>query len=222
MTIFRQPVDKRSRKAMESYLVNHYRYNTMNTWNNSTSYAHNLKVHSLGLDIDIVNKLYNMIQTDEFYYNISDMIHEFGEEYDFRWQAGWSGRSGGYLVMYQGERKPSGYKSFCSKCGQLNFTSVSETGNVCGRCRQPARKDFTNVHMSINTFPGRSIDQNENFEDWDMYSLRDRTELVQSFDALADVIVAEAVYMAENYNVCEKTVYVPQKRMVMATILQSQ
>lgn len=41
------------------------------------------------------------------------MIEDFNEEHNFQWQTGTNGRSGGYLVLYQGGTKPSGYKSFC-------------------------------------------------------------------------------------------------------------
>ena len=215
MKIFTQNVDKRSRAEMIKYLENHFRYDTMNGWNYSTSYACNLKVDRLGLNAGIVNKLFDMIQTDDFHDQLRNLIYEFGVTHNFEWQAGFNGRSGGYLVLYQGERKPSGYKSHCTACGQKNFTSVAETGNICGVCRQPKRMDFSQTHMSIHTFPGRSTDNCEDFEDWEMYSLRRRVELVQEFDALADAIVAEAVYMAENYDVQEETYYVPQTRKVM-------
>ena len=69
--------------------------------------------------------------------------------------------------------------------------------------------------MSVNTFPGRGTDHYDDFEDWEMYSLRRRVELVQEFDALADAIVKEAVYMAEVYDVQDETYYVPQTRKVM-------
>jgi len=41
--MFFKPVDLRSQKAMVEFLSNHFRYNTMNSWNNSTSYANNIK-----------------------------------------------------------------------------------------------------------------------------------------------------------------------------------
>lgn len=219
MKAFRKEIDKRSRRAMTEYLRDHFRYNTMNGWNNSTAYAHNLKIHHLGLEREITNKLFDLIQTEDFYEPIRDLIDEFGADHNYQWQAGFNGRSGGYLVLYQGEQKPSGYKSYCTGCGQKNFKSVTESGNKCGRCGRPARRDFSQTHMSVHTFPGRSTDQYEEFEDWDMDSLRGRVGLICEFDALADAIVAEAVYMAENYEAREETFYVPQTRMVMAEAL---
>ena len=218
MKIFTEFVDRRSRRAMVEYLGNHFRYDTMNSWNNPTSYACNMKIYNLGLEQHTADKLYDLIQTDGFYHTISDLIYDFSAAHNFMWQAGFNGRSGGYLVLYRGGRKPSGYKSYCAGCGQKNYKSVTEIGNVCGRCGEPARMDFSQAHMSIHTFPGQSVDENENFEEWDMQSLRSRVELVQEFDALADAIAAEAVCTAENYEAREETIYVPQTRMVMAAI----
>jgi len=218
MKIFSETVNKRSRKAMISYLKNHFRYDTMNSWNDSTSYACNLKIYNLGLETKTVDKLYEMIQAEGFYDSINDLINQFGMEHDFRWQAGFNGRNDGYIVLYQSERKPSGYKSYCLNCRQKNYKSIAETGNICGSCRQPMRRDYSRTDMIINIFPGLSIDQYEDFEDWDMDSLRRRVKLIQEFDALADAIVAEAVYMAENYDVQEETIFVPQTRKVLAVI----
>lgn len=36
---FCRPVDLRSKQSMVAFLGNHPRYHTMNSWNNSTSYA---------------------------------------------------------------------------------------------------------------------------------------------------------------------------------------
>ena len=203
---------------MTDYLAGHFRYDTMNSWNNATSYACNLKIYRLGLDNKTVNKLYELMETNEFFDQLHDLTYEFGAEHDYQWQAGFNGRSGGYLVLYQGGQKPSGYKSFCTFCRQKNCKSVAETGNICGKCNKPGRKDFSQIHMNIYTTPGLGIDQCEDFEDWDMDSLRRRVELIQEFDALADNIVAEAVYMAENCDVQDETIYVPQTRKVMAYV----
>ena len=47
MRIFSQRVDLRFRQEMTDYLRNHFRYYTANPWNLSTSYACNLKIHSI-------------------------------------------------------------------------------------------------------------------------------------------------------------------------------
>jgi hypothetical protein len=214
MRKFYHAVNKRSRKAMVEYLKGHYRYSTANSWNRAHSYAHNLKIHSLGFDSETLNKLYDLIQCSDFYDTISDLVRDFGCDHDWLWQAGFNGRNGGYLVLYQGERKPSGYKSFCPKCGQLNWTSISENSGKCGVCKND-RRDFTTPHMVVNTFPGRSTDEYEDFEEWDMYQLRERVKLVQSFDKLADDIVAEALYLTTEYDAGEEKYTEVKTRSVM-------
>ena len=52
---------------MTQYLTTHFRYPTLNSWNRSTSYACNLKITHLGLSPEVVDKLFDMIQTQEFF-----------------------------------------------------------------------------------------------------------------------------------------------------------
>ena len=214
--LFSKRVDKRSRAEMTAYLSGHFRYNTMNSWNRSTSYACNMKLYKLGLDRETEDKLWDMIQVPEFYERLNERIEDFNWQHNYLWQAGWNGRSGGYLVLYQGGTKPSGYRSYCTKCGQKNYTSVAETGNWCGVCNEEARVDYIKPPMQIFSFPGRDVDMDEDFEDWSLYELQQRTELVQEFDRLADDIVAEALYIAQNHSVEERTVYMPTTELVLA------
>ena len=214
--LFSQRVDKRSRAEMTAYLSGHFRDNTMNSWNRSTSYACNMKLYKLGLDQETEDKLWDMIQVPEFYEWLNERIEDFNWQHNYLWQAGWNGRSGGYLVLYQGGTKPSGYRSYCTKCGQKNYTSVAETGNWCGVCNEEARVDYIKPPMQIFSFPGRDVDMDEDFEDWSLYELQQRTELVQEFDRLADDIVAEALYIAQNHSVEERTVYMPTTELVLA------
>ena len=214
--LFSKRVDKRSRAEMTAYLSGHFRDNTMNSWNRSTTYACNMKLYKLGLDRETEDKLWDMIQVPEFYERLNERIVDFNRKHNYLWQAGWNGRSGGYLVLYQGGTKPSGYRSYCTKCGQKNYTSVAETGNRCGVCNEEARVDYIKPPMQIFSFPGRDVDMDEDFEDWSLYELQQRTELVQEFDRLADDIVAEALYIAQNHSVEERTVYMPTTELVLA------
>ena len=218
MKTFYRPVNCRSRKDMTEYLREHFRYPTMSSWNDSTSYACNLKIYQLGLDSDTVDKLFELIQTDDFFQERSLLIQDFGSAHDYLWQAGMNGRSGGYLVLYQGERIPSGYKSYCTNCGQKSYRSVQETGNVCGVCRKPASVDFPGTHMQVTTFPGGGTDCDADFEDWSMYDLRNRVRLVQEFDRLADDMVQEAVFYAQNYAVQDEEYQVTQTRKALVPV----
>ena len=156
-----------------------------------------------------------MLDCEDVYDTINELINDFAINHDFIWQAGFNGRSGGYLVLYSGGKKTSEYKSFCRHCGQKNYTSIKETGNVCGRCGKPERIDFVNPPMNVFAYPGKAIDMDEDFESWSMDELKERVKLIQEFDKLADDIVSEAIYIAENFEVEEETVYIPQTRKVI-------
>lgn len=214
-TRFWERVSKRSRREMEQFLNEHFQYYTGSSWNRSSAYACNMKIDRLGLPGDIVDKLFDLIQCSEFYDQLGDLLRQFGEAHVYQWQAGWNGRSGGYLVLYQGELKPSGYKSFCTSCGQKNYRSVVDSGKRCGLCGRETRMDFPQPHMQVVTYPFRGTDSGERIEDYTLEELRQRTELVQSFDKLADDIVDEALYLAERYTAVEELIPVPTPRMVM-------
>lgn len=215
MRRFSKPVDLRSRKEMTAYLQNHFRYDTMNSWNAATSYACNLKIHKLGLCYEIERKLYELLDTTEFFFLRQDLMDAFDEAHDFRWQVGMNGRSGGYLVLYEGGIKPTGHRSYCRSCYQRNFKSVTESGNICGKCGRPDRVDFVKPPMQAFTYPGRGIDMDEDYEDWSIQDLRDRVRLVLDLDTLADQMVELGIQMARNYSVVEVEVNIPQTRRVL-------
>lgn len=102
---FTTKVDTRSRKAMADFLANHFRYYTMNSWNCSTSWANNVKIYKLGLPTEIENKLYDMLDVEyygsDLQFCIDDLIREF--EVKTGYSAGFNGRNGGYIVMYDTE-----------------------------------------------------------------------------------------------------------------------
>lgn len=82
------------------------RYNTMNSWNNATSLAYNLKIYNV-IDDKLQNKVYELMELSEFYEDINMLISDFDNEFNHEWQAGFNGHSGGYLVLYKGGIKDS-------------------------------------------------------------------------------------------------------------------
>ena len=113
------PRKPRTRKDMIEYLSNHFRYHTMNSWNRSTSYAVCVKVDRF-VPHDLLSDAYDLLNVESTYYNGRDIISEFEKRHKYEWQIGSNGRSSGYLVLYSGGRKASGYKSYCTSCGQKN------------------------------------------------------------------------------------------------------
>lgn len=69
---FFQKVGK-SKKAMIDFLSNHFRYHTMNSWNNSTSYANKVKVYSV-IPRELQNKVFELMECDGFYDDLNSIL----------------------------------------------------------------------------------------------------------------------------------------------------
>lgn len=167
----------------------------------------------------MVDKLFDMIQTQEFFDAMDECKWEFAAKHNYLWQAGMNGRSGGYLVLYQGEKRPSGYKSYCTNCGQRNYQLAADGNCTCGVCGRPTRVNFSQTHMQVVTYPGRGTDNGEDFEDWSMHALRERVKLVQKLDQLADRMVELALRLTREAQVIEEEYFLPQTRKVLVTTL---
>ena len=55
-----------ARKEMVDFLKNHFRYNTANSWNQSTSYARNVKIYNLGLSEVLADKALDLLCEEGF------------------------------------------------------------------------------------------------------------------------------------------------------------
>ena len=175
----------------------------MNSWNRSTSYANCIKLHHVNKPEDIDN----------------DTWWEMLWITEWQWQAGINGRSGGYVVLYRGGIKPSGYKSYCTHCGQKNYQAVADGEiGICGRCDAKARVNFKQTDMQIFTWPGKDVDMHEDFEDWTLSDLRKRVELIQDFDKLCDSITATYISLCQDYRVTEEEIFVPKTIKVLEPV----
>lgn len=214
MRTFDTKVDRRSRKAMIAFLEGHRRYDTMNSWNRSTSYANCVKIHHLDLTREQMGKAWAMLDMAEVFDVIHGILHEWSAAHEWRWQVGFNGRSGGYLVLYQGGLDYKNAKTAqCDTCGKLTWhkENVPCTTSGCSGTLKVLEKP----RAQVVTYPGRGLDQSEDFGEWSMDSLRDRVKLVQEFDQLCDAVVAEFLYYCDEYTVVEKDVMVPKKVKVL-------
>ena len=218
--MYYKEIDKRYRQALTAFLKKHYRYNTMNSWNKSTSYANNIKLHQIDKPEDIDSDTwYEMLWVTEWQEKLSDLLEDFGRRHEWQWQAGINGRSGGYVVLYRGGIKPSGYKSYCTHCGQKNYEAVPEGQiGICGRCDAKARVNFKQTHMQVFTWSGRSVDEYEDFADRTLSEIRECVELVQDFDRLCDTIAEEYIYLCKNYRIAEEEILVPKTIKVLEPV----
>ena len=197
-----------SRKAMIEFLSYHFRYNTMNSWNGSTSYAKNIKINQVKFpDSATRDRAYELLDLDAAFREFNMILQMFAEKHHFEWQIGRNGRSGGYLVLYQGYAKKSEHKRICHDCGQKNF---SKDTTECGHCHSDNMHDYEG--METGMWGGRSTDQGEDFSDfdWDMTALRNRVKLVKEFDKACDMAVAAFISFCKTHKAKEEVVMVPK------------
>lgn len=218
--MFEKPIDTKNRKAMIAFLKQHFRYATMHSWNRATSYANCIKLHRLQKPRDVKDSTWwEMFSLPEWGEVIRDLLDDFARKYDYQWQAGINGRSGGYLVLYQGGIKPSGYLSYCTHCGQQNYQAVPEgEQGICGRCEARARVNYKQCPMQIFTWPGRGLDMEEDFQDWSTERLIERVELVSEFDRLCNLVVQYYCQMCRDYRITETEIMVPETVKVLEPI----
>lgn len=94
---YKTGLDITNTKEMFNFLKNHFKYDTMNSWNCLESVANNVKVFNLGLDGDCWVAL-NLLQIDD-YFTVNQMLKDWEYEHE-GYSLGFNGRSGGYLVLY--------------------------------------------------------------------------------------------------------------------------
>lgn len=211
---FYKDVNKNSRKDMIAFLQNHFRYHLMNSWNQTTSYANNIKIQNLCIPENIKSAFYDMLSIDDIYDMAAPVLSEFMYKYDGRYQIGRNGRSGGYLVLYNGYKKQSDYKSYCISCGQMNFTEATEQNCTCGKCRKNTRINFSQPIYNYGvTF--QNMDQNADFENWDTDALWSRVQLIQDFDKTCDLYIQKLIQISEDYEITQETIYVPKTKSVL-------
>jgi len=218
--MFYKEVNLKKRGEMIAFLKKHFRYCTMNSWNRSTSYANNIKLYNIDIPADIdSDRCWEMLGITDWQEKLSDLLEDFGRSHNWLWQAGINGRSGGYVVLYQGGIQPSGYKSYCTHCGQKNYQSVPEgQKGICGRCNAKERVNFKQTHMQVFALPGKDTDMDEDFHGWELFQLRDRVKLVQEFDMLCGSIVEEFIETCRSYRIVEEEILVPKTIKILEPV----
>ena len=183
---------------MIEFLQNHFRYNTMNSWNQSTSYAIKMKIYDF-VPKKLQDKAFEMLEVEEVWDDINDIIRDWEEEYNYQWQVGFNGRSSGYLVLYQGGMEKTDYKTRCDTCGILTWYEKAGKCKVDG-CDGKLIK-LTEPHKQKTTTPGKSTDMNAEFEEWEEYALEERVKLVKDFDELGKDLQKTFISYCKN---CDK------------------
>lgn len=208
----------RTKTEMVAYLKGHFRYDTENSWNHASSYAAKVKVHSGWIPCELMDKAYEMLEQRQVFAEIEDLFDEFAREYNWSFQPGWAGRSGGYIVLRRGGSRPSQYKSYCTNCGQRNFTSTTENSKQCGVCSEHKRVDYENPPLETYMQPGLGLDDDTDFADWDLGQLKDRVDMVFEFDKLVEKAKATFLDFCRRFDVVEEEIMVPKKVKVLKEV----
>jgi hypothetical protein len=212
---FYQDVDGRARQGMIDFLSQHFRYDTMNSWNRATSYAHCVKVHRLGLPSAESGKAYDVLQAAEVREAWQPVMDDFTDNWNGCATIGFNGRSGGYLVLYESEYQDSGYRSFCNRCGQRNYQAAAAQSCRCRRCGAESRVNYVVPPRKLVTWPGRGMDESRDFSDWPLSHIRERVRLVQAFDRACDQIRDNFIDMIRRFDVLDEEFPVIRTRKVL-------
>jgi len=202
-----------SREEMIEFLSKHFRYDTMSSWNKVTSYARNVKIHNLDLTREQKNRAYEIIQADGAYDEINSILRGFDVANDYRYQIGFNGRSGGYLVLYQGGKNDPAYKTRCDTCGKLTWYETEQPCKMSG-CDGTLTLLKSPV-FQVFTQPGKGMDMEQYFENWDDDSLKSRYSLVKEFGAAVDGCISVFKGLVDSCKAVEKTIMVPKTITVL-------
>lgn len=154
---YRPYVDIASTKSMWNFLHDHFTYPTMNSWNRSTSIAHNVKLYNLNLEGDygvVMNYLFDEMDSGCLQVLIATEIRDF-ERKNPAYRAGFNGRSGGYLVLYNADSNSS------------------------------VLPEIVTDYDSYEDFKADVKDMGYNVSDFN-HALREVVEIVREFDRLCD------------------------------------
>ncbi len=204
----------KTKKPMIEFLVSHFRYDTMSSWNQSTSWAANVKIHRV-IPSNLQDKAYELIETDEFYDRINDILHEYSFNNNHSLQAGFNGRSSGYIVMYEGfvetktiftfERTQGG-RDYADGYGWMDIEEAKKRGL------------YQKQIKTVRTYPGRSID-NYDFDDYkDMTAgeVKAIYDKVREFDKMVQQVINETIYLCKNSEVEEIEYFERKTKKVIA------
>ena len=217
MNTFDTRVDLRSRRSMTAFLDGHFRYFTLHSINGATSYANCVKVHRLGLTPAQLQRAWDMLDMPEVFQAIRRDLDRWAQARQWEWQVHFSGRSSGYLVLYRGGLNWHDARTAqCDECGQMTYHKQETpcTGQGCDGVLRVLEKPVPQIF----TWPGKGVDEHEDWAEWDLGSLRERTRLVQDFDRACGLAVATFVGFCNMYRVVEKTVPLPTRVRVLEPV----
>ena len=226
----------RSQQSVLAFLSSHFRYDTMNSWNSSTSFAHCIKIRDLSLESDsriqafdrengygaADTAAYALLEINELWAEYGETeVAAFTEAMGSDYTIGSNGRSGGYLVLYNSYKKESEYKSQCRSCGQRNYQKVPDlnltpNANSCGYCHavgEKGRHNFKHPLVTLQTWPGRPI--GEDLDCLTFSQLKSLAKVVLAFDETCRQIRDNFIELVVSFQVEDEVIMVPKTVKVL-------
>ena len=143
--MFYRKVNKNNNKEMFEFLKEHFKYSTLNSWNNLWSIANNVKVYNLGLDY----KILELLELDN-YFTINTCIEDWEYEHE-GYTVGFNGRSAGYLVL----------------CNKNNNRSVLDYYVDSNDTYEEFKEDVKNNYGGLKYYHDELVRQVELVQDFD-------------------------------------------------------
>jgi hypothetical protein len=204
-----------NKQQMIAFLVSHSRYWTMSSHNLAHSYARNVKLRNLSFPSEAVrNTAYDLLNVEGSFdeSGVNDTLREFGETHDFEWQMGFNGRSGGYIVLYQGGCEFKDYADFSNSAAYGGRAYSDRLRRWVTKADLKKMGLLGKQYRKVNTSTqGVDMDEREErFASWLVPQLRERVKLVKEFDAAVDLAVKRFIEYAAAHKVEDKTISVPK------------
>ena len=109
------------------FLKNHFRYDTMQSWNKVKSFAAKVKLNNIYDAVKVPSEAFDFLDCQELYGYIHFCIQNFTDDMNGNYTIIFNGRSNGYLVLVNSKKVKSEYKSFCPDCSQRSYATVLKT-----------------------------------------------------------------------------------------------
>ena len=169
--MFYKKVRKDSFKKMFEFLVNHYEYDTMNSWNGLRSIANKVKLYDLDLKNDWTDA-HSALEDDDWF-TVNMMLKDFEESHQGV-SLGFNGQGGGYLVLYPSNSSRHVFDSdLYSPCHYNDYESWAD--------------DVRYSYGSLKNYKPTLLKQVELVQDFDRLC----DELVKAVDQLTDSYLKE-------------------------------
>lgn len=173
----------------------------MNYWNLLKAPAYNLKVYNV-IPQKYRQKVYELMEAEDFYYPINELINSFDYDHKYLYQAGFNGRSGGYLVLYKSSVEYKRIFTFkdCNEYQTRDYADGYGWKTIAEAKKQGLyNKEIANIKTSCAGIEDSEVDQ----------------DILTDFEKLAIDIVNCTIFQAKNFKIETESYTVKKTRKIL-------